>query len=185
MSFGSKCFRFILFSACLFCLCFSVYASEISEEEIADYLQQVEVSNDQILPADPVEDPELSEVVETDSQVVYTAENPLYVSVKTEEVSAVAPVDILADDGSDLDEYSVSPMALAPVTSDDTSGLKAVLLDILGPYEPVLFEYTYGSNYNTGREVFQDDVWLCSFWMLAIMVYSIFRLLGGWLLRKQ
>ena len=31
----------------------------------------------------------------------------------------------------------------------------------------------------------QDDVWLCSFWLLAILVFCLFKLLGGWLVRKQ
>ena len=92
----------------------------------------------------------------------------------------------VASEGADTStDGSASISALAPITADDTNGLKSVLLGILGDYEPILFEYTYGSNYNTGREVFQDDVWICSFWMLALLVYCIFRLLGGWLSRKQ
>lgn len=92
------------------------------------------------------------------------------------EVSEVSDVSI---------DTTVSASVMSPITADDTSGLKAVLLNILGPYEPILFEYNYGTNYNTGREVFEDQIWLCSFWMLALLVFCLFRLLGGWLSRKQ
>lgn len=165
-------------SLCLLFLCSSVLAAGAEETFSEDELNASYAATlgEDYVPAE--EDPASDQA---DSQVVYTEENPLYVQVtsqaSTDNSSVVEPAD-------DAGDYGISPLALSPVTSEDTSGLKAVLLEILGPYEPILFEYQYGSS-NTGREVFQDDVWLCSFWMLAIMVYSIFRLLGGWLLRKQ
>lgn len=71
------------------------------------------------------------------------------------------------------------------VTSEDTSGLKAILLDILGDYTPVVVEDTEVDADNnittTNLEVKNDWVWLASFFMLALVVYCIFRL-GGVLL---
>lgn len=75
--------------------------------------------------------------------------------------------------------------SVAPVTPSDTSGLKAVLLGLLGNYDPVIVEYQYQSSqgYNNYlREVQPDYVWLCSFALLALMIFCIFRL-GGALLR--
>lgn len=75
--------------------------------------------------------------------------------------------------------------SVAPVTPSDTSGLKAVLLGFLGNYDPVIVEYQYQSSqgYNNYlREVQPDYVWLCSFALLALMIFCIFRL-GGALLR--
>lgn len=161
----------------LFFLCCSVSAAGTGEEFTEDELN---ASYAATLGEDYVPSEEDSASDQGDTQVVYTEENPLYVQVKTEtslDNTAVA-------EPAAIDDPGISLLADAPITSDDTSGLKAVLLEILGPYEPILFTYQYG-NTSVGREVFQDDVWLCSFWMLAIMVYSIFRLLGGWLSRKQ
>lgn len=75
--------------------------------------------------------------------------------------------------------------SVAPVTPLDSSGLKAVLLGLLGNYDPVIVEYQYQSSqgYNNYlREVQPDYVWLCSFALLALMIFCIFRL-GGALLR--
>ena len=75
--------------------------------------------------------------------------------------------------------------SVAPVTPSDTSGLKAVLLGLLGNYDPVIVEYQFQSSqgYNNYlREVQPDYVWLCSFALLALMIFCIFRL-GGALLR--
>lgn len=70
-----------------------------------------------------------------------------------------------------------------PIGPEDTSGLKAALLKVLGPYDAIIVEYQRGST--ASYQVFQDDVWLCSFWLLAIVIFCLFRLLGGWLVRKQ
>lgn len=79
----------------------------------------------------------------------------------------------------------ISVMSLAPITPDDTSGLKAVLLSLIGDYDPVVIEYEYESNNgytNYLREVQPDYVWLCSVGLFALIIYCIFRL-GGALIR--
>ena len=100
------------------------------------------------------------------------------------------------DDSEVVDHVGIDPVhdnitdisiltSLAPVTPSDTSGLKAVLLGLLGTYDPVIVEYQYQSSqgYNNYlREVQPDYVWLCSFALLALMIFCIFRL-GGALLR--
>lgn len=172
-----RSFSFSCVIVALFLLCSSVSAVG-SDGEITQEMLDASYASTLGEEYVPVEEDTPSD--QGDNQVVYTEENPLYVQVKTE-----ASLDNTAmAEPAAIDDPGISLLADAPITSDDTSGLKAILLEILGPYEPILFTYQYG-NASVGREVFQDDVWLCSFWMLAIMVYSIFRLLGGWLSRKQ
>ena len=84
--------------------------------------------------------------------------------------------------------YSVDPQSvLAPVTSSNTTGLKSVLLSILGSYDPIVAEYQYlgnnGSYYNYIREIQPDYVWLSSAAVFAILLYCTWRLLGGLLCR--
>lgn len=132
-----------------------VYAADYSEDLIYD--EEITVA--------PFSDPDM--VAEEDS---------LYDETETELYPFDTSDDLLSESG-------VSVMSLNPITPSETSGLKSVLLEILGDYDAIIVEYNSG-NY-TSREVFQDDVWLCSFWLLAIMVYCLFKLLGGWLVRKQ
>lgn len=161
-----KCVTFLLFSAILFGCVISVGAvpliDPLTGEVISDgssaALSDPEYGEDVSSPEDPVSDPEILEEGNSDYTVVESLSDPI--------------------------DTSVSLYANAPIESGDTTGLKAVLLDLLGPYEPILFTYSYGTN-STGREVFQDDVWLCSFWLLAIMVFCLFRMIGGWLSRKK
>lgn len=78
---------------------------------------------------------------------------------------------------------SVELYSVSPITPEDTSGLKAVLLEVLGDYDPVIVEYEYrnsnNTTYNYLREVLPDYPWCASFIMLALFVYCIFRLGGA------
>lgn len=74
---------------------------------------------------------------------------------------------------------------LSPVTPSDTSGLKAVLLSFIGDYDPpiVQFEYTSSNNYKQYvNEIQPDYVWICSFALIALFIYCLFKL-GGVLIR--
>lgn len=74
---------------------------------------------------------------------------------------------------------------LSPVTPSDTSGLKAVLLSFIGDYDPpiVQFEYTSSNNYKQYvNEIQPDYVWICSFALIALFIYCLFKL-GGALIR--
>lgn len=109
---------------------------------------------------------------------VYILSQP---SVDDSEVVENVGIDPVNDTITDINIFS----SVAPVTPSDTSGLKAVLLGLLGNYDPVIVEYQYQSTqgYNNYlREVQPDYVWLCSFALLALMIFCIFRL-GGALLR--
>lgn len=109
---------------------------------------------------------------------VYVLSQP---SVDDSEVDENVGIDPVNDAITDINILT----SVAPVTPSDTSGLKAVLLGLLGNYDPVIVEYQYQSSqgYNNYlREVQPDYVWLCSFALLALMIFCIFRL-GGALLR--
>lgn len=74
---------------------------------------------------------------------------------------------------------------LSPVTPSDTSGLKSVLLSFIGDYDPpiVQFEYTSSNNYKQYvNEIQPDYVWICSFALIALFIYCLFKL-GGALIR--
>ena len=78
---------------------------------------------------------------------------------------------------------SVSLYSVAPITPEDTSGLKAVLLSVIGDYDPVIVEYEYQNSNNQYvsylREVLPDYPWFAGFLMLSLFVYCIFRLGGA------
>lgn len=80
---------------------------------------------------------------------------------------------------------TVVATGLAPVTPSDTSGVKAVLLSFIGNYDPpvVQYEYTTANNYKQYvNEIQPDYVWICSFALIALFIYCLFKL-GGGLLR--
>lgn len=80
---------------------------------------------------------------------------------------------------------AVVATGLAPVTPADTSGLKAVLLSFIGDYDPpvVQYEYTTSNNYKQYvNEIQPDYVWICSFVLIALFIYCLFKL-GGALIR--
>lgn len=80
---------------------------------------------------------------------------------------------------------SVVATGLAPVTPSDTSGVKAVLLSFIGDYDPPVVQYEYTTNNNYKQyvnEIQPDYVWICSFALIALFIYCLFKL-GGGLLR--
>lgn len=91
------------------------------------------------------------------------------------------PADYVIKSASLDDSYAIDPASLAPVTPSGSSGLKAVLLSILGNYDPIVAQYQYnnGSNYSYIREIQPDYVWLCSAAVFAILLYCTWRFLGG------
>lgn len=92
--------------------------------------------------------------------------------------------------------YSVSPddvlvgvevYSLSPVGPEDATGLKAIMLELLGSYDAIVVEYEYRNQNNTYnsylREVQPDYVWLCSAAIFLVLIYCVFRA-GGALLSK-
>ena len=129
-------------------------------------------------------------LVLTLSVTAYAADEEI-IDESTEVVDAGTNVyvqnEIVLAEGEDI-LTGVTVMSLSPVTPSDTSGLKAVLLELLGDYDPVIVEYAY-QNTNTSymsylREVQPDYVWLCSAALLVVVIFCVFRL-GGAVLCKR
>lgn len=81
----------------------------------------------------------------------------------------------------DLGEYvGTSVYALNPVTPSDASGLKAVLLEVIGPYDAIVVEHqyeNYNGSYNYVREIQYDFPWLCSCGLFVVVLFCVLR--GG------
>lgn len=96
--------------------------------------------------------------------------------------------DVLNDGASSANPVlsdAIVTTGLAPVTPGDTSGVKAVLLSFIGDYDPpvVQYEYTSSNNYKSYvNEIQPDYVWICSFALICLFIYCLFKL-GGGLLR--
>lgn len=69
------------------------------------------------------------------------------------------------------------------ISPDDTNGLKSILLELMGDYEPIVTDYTYrqgSSSYESHSiDVQPDFVWLSSFVIFALIIYCLFRLGGA------
>lgn len=181
-----KIFAFI---SAVFVLCSSVSAVELvdplSDEEAAEVVGKIEEINPETSGASSVVDvpSKADSAVPFDSEsppggnTIYFLEHP----ASSEGLNYGNLTDIPV--GASIDNISVS--SVSPVKPSDTTGLKAALLGVLGNYDPVIIEYQYssGNGYtNYLREVQPDYVWICSFALLALVIFCLFRL-GGALLR--
>lgn len=73
----------------------------------------------------------------------------------------------------------IDTFALSPVVS--SSGLKGILLDVIGPYDNIITQYRYQanttSNYSYVHETTPDYPWIASAALFIVLVYSVFSLL--------
>lgn len=104
-------------------------------------------------------------------------------SGETVVVSPDVTVNVTNEASADLDEgqlVGVSTFALNPITPNDATGLKAVLLDLIGDYDAIVVEYSYeNTNGYTSyvREIQYDYPWLCACGLFVIVLFCILR--GG------
>lgn len=84
------------------------------------------------------------------------------------------------------DDYSIEVLALqtnpnTPLTS--ASGLKGIMLNLLGAYDPPITQFRYQSNTSTNytyvNDIQPDYPWMCSAAIFAIVLFCVFKLLGG------
>lgn len=191
--------KFIVYIMACLMLCNSVLAD--FEDMVSDSVEvavsgpvEVEVIPDEPeLPLKKVDEivssvsdlatPPISEVADTgDTPEVSPGGNTVYVLTNPVEEGdtnvGAAPSDPVLTDVAML-------TGLAPVTPSDASGLKAVLLSFIGDYDPpiVQYEYTTNNNYKSYvNEIQPDYVWICSFALIALFIFCLFKL-GGALLR--
>lgn len=86
--------------------------------------------------------------------------------------------------GSDDDMIlqAVEVYSVSPITPDSTSGLKSVVLGLIGNYDTIVTDYTYTSNNGYLQHTIQvqpDYVWMGSFLLLCLILYCLFRLGGA------
>lgn len=182
--------KFLAVISAAFVLCSAVSAAEpdapAPDEITVEVVEKIEEVKQEVSELPPVADVS----GETDSAVPPAEENTeggdtIYILEQTapsEDVNYADLTDIPV--GATID--SIDVYTVSPIEPGDTSGLKAALLGILGNYDPVIVEYQYsgGNGYtNYLREVQPDYVWLCSFALLVVVIYCLFRL-GGALIRE-
>lgn len=83
---------------------------------------------------------------------------------------------------ADIETY-----ALEPITPSDATGLKAVLLSVLGNYESIVTDYRYqnaSGNWQYLREIQPDYVWLASAGVFGLLLWCTFRMAGGIFCRR-
>lgn len=67
------------------------------------------------------------------------------------------------------------------ISSSETNGFKAVMLDLIGDYDMITKEYTYTSNNGyTSKQVTteSDYVWWFSCSIFALVLYCLFKMVG-------
>lgn len=83
-------------------------------------------------------------------------------------------------------DYGVQVYSTNPITSG--TGLKGVLIDVLGPYDAIVVEHRYqnsnSSNYSYVREIQPDYPWLCSAAVFLALLWSVFAIGGRIICRK-
>lgn len=69
------------------------------------------------------------------------------------------------------------------ISPSDTNGFKAVMLQIIGDYEPTVTDYTYQQNnyqyLSHSINIERDWSWICSCGVFALLLYFTFRTIGG------
>lgn len=104
-------------------------------------------------------------------------------SGETVVVSPDVTVNVTNEAPVDLDEghlVGVSTFSLNPITPNEATGLKAILLELIGDYDAIVVEYSYeNTNGYTSyvREIQYDYPWLCACGLFVIVLFCILR--GG------
>lgn len=77
----------------------------------------------------------------------------------------------------DSDEELVETHALGPITS--SSGLKGVLLEVIGPYDGIVTQYRYqqsGNSYYTYvNDISPDYPWIFSALLLIVLIHGLYK----------
>lgn len=85
-------------------------------------------------------------------------------------------------------QTGVSVYVVNPVDSSDATGLKKIVLSLIGEWDSIIVEYQYmntnSSYYSYLREVQLDYPWLCSCAIFLVVIFCVFRA-GGSLLCKK
>lgn len=160
--------KFFLFFLCMLLATSCIYA----DDELSDNSQSVQV--DEPVSSDPA--PVVVDLSNLVNQLTQKDEDED--SKKSDE-----PDEVIV-----LEPQLVSfEQTIQKVSASDTSGLKSILLSILGDYETVVTDYEYRTGNNTytshSISIERDYAWLCSCGVFALLLYCTFRSIGGILCR--
>lgn len=74
----------------------------------------------------------------------------------------------------------IETFSLSPITPADATGLKKVLLEVLGSYDNVVTQYRYmqdgSTRYTYVNEITPDYPWIFSAILFIVLIASIFRI---------
>lgn len=79
-------------------------------------------------------------------------------------------------------ESSNTSFQVVKISANDTTGLHSIILRLIGDYNPIVKDYTYtsSSGYTTHSIDIQPDwSWIMSCALFIIVIWSLFRFLGG------
>lgn len=108
-------------------------------------------------------------------------------SVETDPVSTSDYTPTYIPDQPQVAE-SFSFQSASPITPSNSNGLKKILVDLFGNYETIVSEYRYtNSNGYTSISIDQspDYVWMISAATFLLILYCIFRFIGGVFLGRK
>lgn len=159
--------------------------SDVSDSSVSDVVEDLPDDNETLgEKVDTVVD-SISSLGEPSSAEDSPGELPTEVSPGGNTIYMVGGFDDGNSSSNSVLTDSIVTTGLAPVTPSDTSGVKAVLLSFIGNYDPPVVQYEYTTNNNYKQyvnEIQPDYVWICSFALIALFIYCLFKL-GGGLLR--
>lgn len=98
---------------------------------------------------------------------------------------SVLPVFADSGDGVLYREVETISTDVLRISAQDTSGFHAVVLGLLGDYNPIAvttsYQYPSGQTYQTRYQVDvePDWSWICTAAIFVVIIFCLFRLIGG------
>lgn len=95
------------------------------------------------------------------------------------------PVFASSSDRVLYDEVETVSTDVLRISASDTSGFHAVILGLLGDYNPIAvttsYQYPSGNTYQTRYQVDvePDWSWICTAAIFIVIIFCLFRLIGG------
>lgn len=135
-----------------------------------------------VVPLASASDPVVTDALETEEQ---PTDSPVLIEDPTE--APAIPPEPSENEVWNLVDVNVLT-AVAPVTPSNSNGFKSVLIGLLGNYDPVVVEYQYQSSqgyYSYLREIQPDYAWMCAAAIFLVVIFCIFRMLGGALFGRR
>ena len=117
----------------------------------------------------------------SDSGVSFSIPDDMHITLTLDEPDTPDPAALTNGD-------AIPYALLDPITAADSTGLKAVVLSVIGDYQSIVTEYRYqnsgSSTYQYLRQVSPDYPWLMSAALFIVLVISVFRIAGGFLWKR-